>query len=487
VNATRRGRAVWLLVVMLAGATAQGCELRPSRQFAPPTKLSAGPPVRLIGTDDAERELEPESPSPAPADWNDGNPQQVVIRRLQNGMMLHALPRSELPAATVLIVFGTKVIPSPLPTAEIYAAAAMRGRALPWSRQQADGARMFTVARNDFVAMGFTGLSSVIGTVLARLLPEMATASLWPADFDRAKEDLIGGLAGHEASRRAHATAFGGMFPGAHPYGSAAALLPEHFRKVMLGEVRALRDANLTTDNMLVAAAGNVDVASLASTLDRALVDVPRAPIVQVTPPEPRPSCAQEVIAVNDVGSQQTTVRLAYPAVPARHVDVAALEVLAAAVGGSISTHLNVSLRRGRGLSYGFAAELHKMRAGGVFSLQGDVDPSRSVEALSALHAEIDALMRTPLGEEDLRQAKISAAHRASRLGGVVTAIRLAEAAILGIPMSDTSAIKGVTAEQVRAAAERYLQPAKRCTVVVGDAPRLERDLRAAGLGPVSR
>ncbi len=487
-NAARWNRAAGLALVVIAGATAQGCELRPSRQFVPPTNLSAGPPVRAFTPAAAQDELDPEPPAPPPAERDDGVREQVVVRRLQNGMTLHALPRSDVPAATILIVFGTKRIPSSSATAHLYASAAAHGRANPWARRQLDGAGMFTVSRPDFVAIGITSLSSVIEPVVSRLVLDMVSALLWKWDVDAAKEEMVIGLADFQPARRGYTTALAGLFPVPHPYGSGAtAQIPERVREVKVAEVHAFRDANLTTDNMMVTATGHVDVDSLVTTLDRALASVPRTSSARVTHPEPRPSCARQVIAINDVGSQQTTVTVAYPAVPALHADVAALEVLAAAAGGSIATHLNASLRRGRGLSYGFGAKLRKMREGGVFSVEGDVDPARTVEALGALNDEIDALRRAPLGDDDLRVAKISAGHATSRLGGAITAVRLAEASILGIPMSDGSAINAVTAEQVRAAAERYLLPAKRCIVAVGDAPRIERELQSAGLGPVSR
>jgi predicted Zn-dependent peptidase len=256
---------------------------------------------------------------------------------------------------------------------------------------------------------------------------------------------------------------------------------------VKVADVRAFRDASLTTENMMVTATGDVDVDSLASTLSRALAKVPRTAIARAKVPAPEPSCTRKVIALDDAGSQQTTLSIAYPGVPANHADVAALEVLAAAAGGSLAARLNVSLRKGLGLSYGFAAELRTMREGGLFSVHGDVDPARTVEALRALDETLETLTRIPLGDDDLRIAKIRAAHSASRLRGVAAAVRIAASKILGVSLSDASKLKAVTSQEVRAAAEHYLQPAKRCIVAVGSAARIERELETAGLGPVSR
>jgi predicted Zn-dependent peptidase len=45
--------------------------------------------------------------------------------------------------------------------------------------------------------------------------------------------------------------------------------------------------------------------------------------------------------------------------------------------------------------------------------------------------------------------------------------------------------VAAVTAEEVRAAAETHIHPDRSAIVVVGDAERVEADLRAAGLGEV--
>jgi zinc protease len=403
--------------------------------------------------------------------------------------MLHALPRSDLASATVGIVFGTRHTPSPLATAQIYAGAASRGRDMPWSRQQLEGGRLFTLSHPDFVAIGITALSSVMEAVLAQLLPAIVGSPLWVFDIQSAMENRVAALADREPQRRAFATVLGGLFPSPHPYGLVgAAALGERVREVKVTDVRAFRDANLTTDNVVVVATGNVDLRTLTTTLDRALANIPPAPSSVPTNPSALPAtCASGVVALNDDGSQQTTLSVAYPAVPATHADVPALEVLAAALGGSISTHLNVSLRQGRGLTYGFQAELHKMRDGGLLSIEGPVDPASTLDALRGLEEEIDALRRKPLGDDELRVAKISAAHSTSHARGAGSAFRLARAAILHTPIAEGPATVAVTAEQVRAAAERYLAPAKRCVVAVGDAERIEFLLRSAGFGPVSR
>jgi predicted Zn-dependent peptidase len=45
--------------------------------------------------------------------------------------------------------------------------------------------------------------------------------------------------------------------------------------------------------------------------------------------------------------------------------------------------------------------------------------------------------------------------------------------------------VAAVTAEEVRAAAEAHIHPDRAAVLVVGDAGRVEADLRAAGVGEV--
>lgn len=480
-------RVACLALVASASASAQGCELHASRSFVPPALLRSGPTNPPIAEPADQQPEKDEAERPFVPEWNEGVDERVVARRLENGIPLEVVARTDIPVATVLIVLGRKSIPAPSPAAEVYVQAAMRARDLPWSRRPIGGARLFTIAREDFVAMGVTALAPVLEGLLSRLLPTMLEAGLSGDDVLPAKTDLLATATANEPNRVGYSTALAGLFPIPHPYGWAGTVpLPGRVRDVTPAEVRAFRDANLAADNMLVAAAGDVNVASLAVTLEKALAGVPRTSNALVAPPGSQPSCAG-VIAIDAAGSQQTNLTLSYPGVPAKHPDAAALQVLAAAAGGSFSTHLNDSLRRGQALSWGFGAALRTMRQGGAFLVQGDVDRARTVQALQTLNEELALLGRTPLGDDELLFAKIRAAHATTRLGGAATAVRLARASILGVSMSDVSAIKAVTAEQVRAAAERYLQPTKRCTVAVGDAARLRRELEDAGLGPVSQ
>lgn len=479
-------RAASLLALAIATISSQGCELRPSRSFAPPTQAAAGPPIRAfrVAPDAVEGEL---APPALPASSSRASNELPITRPLANGIMLHALVRKDQPGATVLVVLGVKAIPSPSPTAQLYAQAALDG-ASPWGPIELDGARLFTYARSDFVGIGISALAPVLEGVVARVVPGVVDAPLLGVSIDAARSTFATYLSMREPERLAHATATVGIFPLPHPYGYAgAALIPEWYRDIPVKDVKAFRDANLVAENLTVIAAGNVDVDSLAAVFSRALADVPRKPIVVPKPAPPAVACAGQVIAVNDVGSRQTNVDLAYRGAPATHADAAALHVLAAAAGGSIATHLNASLRRRLGVTYGFNAELEAMREGSILSVHGALDPARLVEGLNALGAELDTLARTPLAEDELRLAKVSAAHARARLGDTGAALRLAHATIEGVPFSGDSDILAVTAEQLRAAAEHYLAPSKRCLVVVGDATRLERDLRGAGFGPVAR
>lgn len=488
-------RGVCVPLIAVAAASAQGCELRPSRLFAPPAHVVAGPPVRTVaartaaagveGEVEAEVEVEAAPPEPPPLEWRDAEDESVVARTLQNGIPLRAIVRPQLATATVLVVIGTKTIPSPSTVAEAYANAALRGR---WGPPQLEGARAFTLARSDFVAIGLTALSPVLEPVLEELLSGLFEAPLFGVHVDGARVNLLTSSVGFEPGRRAYAASVEGIFPPPHPYGlAAAARLPGSFRKVKTPEVQAFRDAHVTADNMMVAAAGNLDLDSLVATMSRILATAPRTPVKSAPTRPAQPSCAGRALIVSDPASRQTSVSVAYPAVAAKHPDVASLHVLAAALGGSLSTRLNVVLRRERAVSGAFGAHVEAMREGGVFVLDGAADPAHTAEALAALGGEIEALAGTPLADDDLLAAKIRAAHTTTRLDGAATAVRLAHAAILGTSSSDVSAIKVVTAEQVRAAAERYLAPARRCIVVVGDPTLLEPQLRAARLGAVSR
>ena len=100
--------------------------------------------------------------------------------------------------------------------------------------------------------------------------------------------------------------------------------------------------------------------------------------------------------------------------------------------------------------------------------------------------------MKAPVPVEELTRSKDYLALRFPQLFETTRQIarRLAELVVYNLDESQLRAyvprVQAITAEDVLAAAKRYIQPDKFAVIIVGDRQAIERDVRALNLGHVT-
>jgi hypothetical protein len=213
-------------------------------------------------------------------------------------------------------------------------------------------------------------------------------------------------------------------------------------------------------------------------------------------PPAPQPvlqPVSGTSIGIVDVPRpSQVLVQVGALGPPPSHPDFAALGVASSALADHLDGLLQRELRHERGLTYGVNTGVTSLRADAYFSLQVAIDAQRFDEGLARLSARLTSLGTDLLKPESLRHAQDAA--RSSLCGWTTSrlsaAARLANLAALGLPANHCvnfdRALEGVTAEQVRDVAQRYLAKNRLRMVVVGDAAKLRAPLEGLQWGPVS-
>ena len=185
---------------------------------------------------------------------------------------------------------------------------------------------------------------------------------------------------------------------------------------------------------------------------------------------------------------QAAELRLGWRAVPPLHPDAAALELLAAALGTGRGSRLSLALRL-PGLATGIGASFIAPAAVGLFAVGASLAAERLDAALRAMGREAVRVTREPLPEGDLERARTQVlatlARRHETAEGRASALAGAEALRdVALLEENEARLRALTAEQVRDAAARYLDPAAASAVVFlphGHEPDLTVDqLRAA-------
>lgn len=190
----------------------------------------------------------------------------------------------------------------------------------------------------------------------------------------------------------------------------------------------------------------------------------------------PLPALAGGAVAeVARPGARQTEVRLLAPALPRTDPDFAALYLAGQVFGGSFSARLVQHLRERLGFIYSGYSAIEERAGSGLTTVQFACAPANTAAALAEAMAELAAVSgdRPPTDEE-------VAAARGHALG--LRSIALATQAGLADTLATVTAaglehgwlaryeqrLRTVPAEQVRAAAARYLRPDQFAGVTVG-------------------
>ena len=171
--------------------------------------------------------------------------------------------------------------------------------------------------------------------------------------------------------------------------------------------------------------------------------------------------------------------------------DYPALLILNSILGGDFVSRLNTNLRESKGYTYGVRTGFNLRRGIGPFVVQTSVGTDVTGPAVQEAHAEIRAIADgRPATREEVAIAFASLSlgyPRGFETSGQV-ARSVAPLALHNLP--DTyfedfvPRLSRITADDVAAAARKYLVPEKMTTLIVGDLDKIHGSLSGLGLGP---
>ena len=122
--------------------------------------------------------------------------------------------------------------------------------------------------------------------------------------------------------------------------------------------------------------------------------------------PEPAAAQANGRVVVHTKQSEQAHVSLGVHSIPLDHPDRYALQLLATALGGGMSSRLFSEVRERRGLAYYVYGLNHSYTDAGTLYAQGGVDIARIDDAVATIAGELRKVVAEPLGAEELEKAR---------------------------------------------------------------------------------
>jgi predicted Zn-dependent peptidase len=138
--------------------------------------------------------------------------------------------------------------------------------------------------------------------------------------------------------------------------------------------------------------------------LEELLGDVPGGG--EGAPPPAEPSSNGTHVKVHTKQSDQAHVRLGVHSYPLDHPDRYALNLLATALGGGMSSRLFTEVRERRGLAYYIYGYNQGYTDAGTLYAQGGVDIRRIDEAITTIAREFERIAAEPLEADELDKAR---------------------------------------------------------------------------------
>jgi zinc protease len=420
--------------------------------------------------------------------------------RLSNGIRVVLLERHDFPSISAVLVLDRGAAAGGPGVAALYSEA-LTGSSTEYKSTEAHqylnfvGGSVRNATWRDAVTLQVTALSPLFVSALSRAAPMFTSPALDGDDLDDARTHLAAALAQEDEDPAdvAHDALYAAVFPPPHPYGTPISGEPARLgarrkkdsrKSVTDAAVKGFRASNLTADHVGVAVVGDFNVATVERVLEKHLGKVPKGtggppPAFPVVPPKG----GNKVIVIDRPGAEQSSVAIGWPGPRASEPELVTLDVLAGATAGDLSTRLNITVRKELGASYGVRMAATGFRDAGIITISAAIDTARTVDALRGLFKELDRLRAEPLTPAELGAAKLRTYHELERGSTNGLARYLAHAIAEGLPpayaVTHNARVDAVTAEAVRATAERYLGMDEARIVVVGDAARIEQGLRA--------
>jgi predicted Zn-dependent peptidase len=423
---------------------------------------------------------------------------EVAETVLPDGLRLVVVPRPGVPLIELRL--RVPLAASAARGAEVHTAraAVLSGAVLLGTRRhdqgsiaellQGHGAELTVAADPDRLLFSTTLLPGGLRPVLD-LLAELLTEATYPADRVEAER---GRVAERIAIARSQPgviarTALAARRYGRHPY---AAQLPrvELVQQVTAPALRKLHRERVLPAGSSMVLVGDLDPAAATEAVRAALAGwtaegaAVSAPPVQPLPPGP-------VRIVARPGAVQSNIRLGGAAPSRTDPELPALRLANMVFGGYFSSRLVENIRERRGYSYSPRSGVDHLAASSSVLVEADVATEVTAPALLEIGYELGRMALLPVSEAELEAARryvlgSMALSTATHAGLASTLSALVGSGLPAGWLADHQrALAEVTADEVTAAARRYLQPAVLTTVVVGDAEQIADPLRA--LGPV--
>jgi predicted Zn-dependent peptidase len=194
------------------------------------------------------------------------------------------------------------------------------------------------------------------------------------------------------------------LYGAGHPLGRTILGPKENIRAFKQKEFAAYHKRNYNAKNTVVCVAGAFNEQKVLAKVRKEF-----AKLHDGVAPTFTPFTAEQLearVSIKEKQTDQTQLMLGVPAYPYQHKDEYALAVLAAILGGGMSSRLFLEVREKRGLAYSVHAGVDKYPDTGSFYVQAGVEHGKLEKTVTTILDEMKKMKRTKVSAAELKKAK---------------------------------------------------------------------------------
>ncbi len=337
-----------------------------------------------------------------------------VHRTLSNGLEVVLVESHTIPKFTGELFFrsGNAAAAAKAPgLADMTATVARTGTTERTSRQIEEdlrrmGSDLSSGAGADTSVISFAGLVDFSNDLLG-LVSELAQQASFPADeFERERRQLVEGLRierttpGFLAGERLRSILFG-----AHPYGTISPT-EEQVTGYRIEQLKDYYQHYYRPGNALLVMVGDFSPDKMLAQIEKVFGSWSSGEVEGAPDPALPEVQGRSVYLVHLPESVQTQILIGNRAITRKHPDWLRLTLANSIYGGAFNSRLVMNIREQKGYTYSPRSGAHPLRQHGYFSIGAAVRNDVVAAALTEIFYEIDRMRSTPVGEEELDDAR---------------------------------------------------------------------------------
>ncbi|WP_250462816.1 M16 family metallopeptidase [Microbulbifer litoralis] len=367
------------------------------------------------------------------------------------------------------------------------------------AREEELGASIGAGSGLDYNSITFSALRNQLEPSL-ELFAKVIKEPLFPEeDLERIKSNRLDAIAQEEAQPQGLALRSLPplLFGEDHPYGSplTGSGTVEGVKAINRDDLVEFHNQWVRPDNATLTIVGDVTQKTLEPMLNKTLGGwrKPKEELVRVSVPAVERPPEAKVYLLDRPGAQQSYIMAGLVMPPWQEEGAEAFDAMASVIAGKFTSRVNMNLREDKHWSYGARAVSLDTEGQRPYILFAPVQTDKTAQAIEELLKEYRAFLgdKPVTGEElsDYRDDEVlKQSARFQTKGQLLSSITwqvekgLSPEYIAGYPQR----VSALTREDVEQAAEKFLQPGQFTWVIVGDLDKIQEQIEALDIGPVT-